>query len=206
MTPNEIVALARAQFGEGTALSVDDPTFQSWVNQALKELYTDVDPELLRNLIDETSLTLTAGSATMPQTWDRVREVLDPDGTPLFPVEPETITFIDATAGNPYMVPMVGAYARVGQRLVVRPTTIPSVLVQHQDPPAEIDFTPTTGNADAELTSVGAHWHAALVHLVTSYAYQQEEDHNAAAHWRSRYSQLVGAPQDERGIALEEQA
>jgi hypothetical protein len=203
VTPAEIISLARRQFGESEALTITDVTFQDWLNLALKELYTDLHPDLLRNLIGEDPLTLTAGTVTLPAEWDRVREVLRSDGTPLFHVPPEVITFIDATAGNPFMVPMVGAYSRVGQRLAVRPTSITEVIVQHQDPPAPVVF---PGGATSELTAVSAHWHAALAHLVTSYAYQQEEDHNASAHWRSRYSGLVGAPQDERNIPMEEQA
>lgn len=203
MTPNAIIALARQQFGEPVALYLADSVFQDWTNAALQELYDDLPGIELRQLISETSVALTAGSGTIPATWDRVLEVLDSSGTPLFRVPPEVITFIDATGSNPYMVPMVGAYVVIGQKLAVRPTSHASVNVQHQDPPAPIDFA-TAG--DTELTVVNARWHPALVHLVTSYAYQQEEDHNAAAHWRSRYNQLVGQSQGERGIGLEEQA
>lgn len=199
MTPNEIVTLARTQFGEATALTISDATFQAWVNQALRELYTDVRPDLLRDLITEDDVvTAPSGNALIPPEWDRIMEVVDPAGTPLYRVDPEVITFIDATATNPFMVPPVGSYALVGQRLSVRPKSTANVTVQHQDPPAAIDF---GTDGDNPLTVVEEHWHAPLVHLVTSYAYQQEEDHNAAAHWRGRYASLVGlgaAPVEEQ--------
>lgn len=198
MTPNEIIRRARAQFGEEVANSVQDVVFQEWVNSGFKELYNDLPSEELRPLITSGAVTLTAGEGAIPDAWDRVLDVRDTDGVPLLRQRQEIIRHIDS---NQFFQPVQSVWALVDKTLLVRPTSVLSVEVTHQDPPANIVW-PAGG--DTEITFVNPRWHIAVVHLVTSYAYQQEEDHNSAAMWRNRYNQLVG--QSQQPPPSEEQA
>lgn len=189
ITPNEVIKRARTQFGEEVALTATATNFQEWVNNALLELYDDLPPSELRQLITETSVSLTDGEGSVPDTWDRVIDVKTDDGVPLLRLRPETVRHIDS---NQFFTPSQTVWALLDSTILVRPTSVSSVLATHQDPPTTLEF---PADEDTEITEVNKRWHIALVHLVTSYAYQREEDHNAAAHWRSRYNQLVGAVQ-----------
>lgn len=188
MTPNQIIAQARVQFGERTAITLADSEFQGWVDGALKTIYNDLPSSEFRNLVSEDTISLVAGEGVVPDSWDRLLDARDAD-VPLRAVAPDVLAHIDT---NRFYAPTQPVWAAVGKTVFVRPTTLASITVVHQEPPPSIVWTGTTANADSELTSVNAKWHPALVHLVTSLAYQQEEDHNAAAMWRNRYSYAVG--------------
>lgn len=185
MTPDGIIALARTQFGEETALMFSAAQFQTWFNAALKEAYNDLPDVAMRRVVSHTPTGLTAGEAPIPDTWDRIHGA-EIGGAALIPVDPGTIRIIDS---NPYMDPIVAVFSTYGKTLSVRPTSITSVDVVHQEAPEDIVF-PAGGLV--ELADVDERWHPALAHLITSYAYQTEEDHTAAAHWRGRYAALVG--------------
>lgn len=188
MTPNQIIQQARAQFGESIALTVTAETFEQWVNASLKELYNDLPPSELRQLITEDPLALAGGAGTLPDAWDRVLEVKEGS----VPLQPQPVNRIRAIDSNQFFPPIIPVWALSDKTLLVRPDTLLTVNVSHQDPPAVLAF-PADG--DTEITSVNSRWHIALVHLITSYAYQQEEDHSSATTWRNRYNQLVGQAQ-----------
>lgn len=197
MNANAVIKRARIQFGEAAALSVQDVTFQEWVNSAIKELYTHLLPmhldraDELRPLIDEQTLTLTAGKTEIPNTVDRVIDVIGSDGVSLLRVTPQIIRAIDT---NLYYGPVQDVYALRDKDLWVRPTTTATVDIAHLSPPAEVtDFAP--GGADLlPLCGILSHWHIALVHLVTAYAYAQEEDVQQAALYRQKFDAMIGKP------------
>lgn len=192
MTPQEVIQRARGHFGEDTALTVQDVTFREWVTDALRELYNDLPAEEVRPLITEESVSLDTdadsvgdGRGTIPDTWDRVLNVKI-DGVPALRQRPETIRHIDS---NQFFAPTQKVWALLDKTLLVRPKGDLSVMVTHQDPPTKITATTETN----EITEVNKRWHIALVHLVASYAYQQEEDHESAAAYKRRYQDLVRA-------------
>lgn len=185
MTPDAIITMARIQYGEPVALIVSDESFEAWLNAAIKEAYNDLPAESMRRVVVSTEVALTAGVGDIPSEWDRIHDVTFA-GAAIPRVDPESIVLIST---NPFLEPFTPVYSITGTEIIVRPTTVTEVRVVHQEPPADIDF---TADGDSELTTVDPRWHPALAHLVTSYAYQQEEDHNAAAHWRGRYAAQVG--------------
>lgn len=185
MTPDQIVALARTQFGEETEQTLTDLQFEAWLNAAIKEAYNDLPAEAMRRVVVSSAVTITAGTGSLLDEWDRIHDVTFAGAT-LPRVEPEALALIDA---NPFLAPFTPVYSLVGTDLFVRPTSVTEVRVVHQEPPGDITLALDGG---VELADVDPRWHPALAHLVTSYAYQQEEDHNAAAHWRGRYAAQVG--------------
>lgn len=182
MTGNDIIALARLQFGEATALTLSDSDFQEWVNTALVELYNDLPISELRQLQSISTVSLTNGNGTFTTSWDRILAVLI-DGVEIPQVPWTAIQWMD-TFG--YGRPEQAVWAQSGSNLAVRtPGTLPSsVSVRHMEPLQVSNF--------ASPLTISDRWLAALAHLVTSYAYGQEEDHESAAMWRARYLSAVG--------------
>lgn len=189
MKGEAIIERAREHFGETTALTVLDTTLEAWVNNAATELYGHLTAFLpsedLRPWVKEGSVSLTDGEGTVDGTWDRIVNVKD-DGAVLLQVAPETISLIDT---NPMWETLQGIWAEREKTLWVRPTSVLTVDVARLAPPDTItDFS-------VEVTEVHSKWHEALVWLVTSYAYAQEEDLASSDHYRGRYLRLIGTPE-----------
>lgn len=185
MTGDDIIAEARRNFGETTALTLTDPDFQRWVNTAQREVYSLLPLNEVDVLAETTTVTLTSGKGDLPPTLDRLLSVTVAD-VPAYPVPLETIQAFDA---SPYFTPYAPAFTQDGESIWARsaagnPT---SVTVTHVDPPAEItDFT-----AEVALPK----WHAVIVLLVTALAYAQEEDKGQAQHYRNEALALVNRGQ-----------
>lgn len=161
-------------------------TFEDWVNAALLEVYNDLPPTELRPLISEDAVALVAGEGQLPTAWDIILAVKDV-GVPALNVPPEYIQNIDS---NQFFSPTQTVWSLSDDTILVRPTSLVSVDVAHRDRPTLIVW-PAGG--DTEITEVNERWHIALVHLITSYAYAQEEDHTSAEQWRARYLQQVSS-------------
>ncbi len=75
MTGDEIIALARANFGEETPLTVSEDTSLDYLNVAAQELYNDLPPERMKNLLNEDEVVMASGQGPIDNTWDQVLEV-----------------------------------------------------------------------------------------------------------------------------------
>lgn len=183
MTPAEIITLARAQFGEETALTVSDDTARAFLNAALMEVYEDVNSPRLKNLLVEENVALTSGQGNVLDTWDKVVE-LYVYGLPAHPVAREVIQAYDY---NEYYESPVPIFYVDDSHIWVRPTAA-TVQVVYINPPSEV----TAGNEATEYTDIEEPFHAALADLVTSMMYAQEEDTPQAEWYRNSYQQRLG--------------
>lgn len=190
LTGTEVIAEARRNFGETTALTLQDTDFQRWVNTALRELYEILPlPELV--VLAETSpVTLIAGKGDLPSTLDHLLGV-EVGGVSAIEAPRGAVEAIDA---NPYFVPFRHVFASDGEHLWVRgPSTPATVDVTFIQPPAKI--------TDLAAAVVLPKWHAPLVLLVTALAYAQEEDKGQAQHYRNEALALINrtftAPEQE---------
>lgn len=168
MTGAEIIEAARLNFGEKTALSLEDADFQIFVNKAIQEVYQLLPNDQLRNLWAEGSLAISNGLGSIDAAWDRIVSVSEGD-SPLLQVTPEMIRSMDISA---YFEPLVSVWAVEIRHLWIRPSTILSVDVTHISPPDEL----TSGDFANEVTAINSTWHPAIIALTTAYAYAQEED------------------------------
>lgn len=184
MNGTEIIEAARLQFGETTALTLQDTDLQKILNLALQEVYTLlVNLDEIRPTVTTDSLALSSGKGTIPVDWHEVLTVADSTG-PYTRADQATINNIDRLGS--YFEPETPVWTLVGDELWVRPT-IASVTVQHSEGPAKIT------SFGSEITDIPARWHPTLVHFVTSLAYAQEEDLEQAGHYRSLGMSLVQA-------------
>lgn len=192
MTPAEIIALARAQFGELTALTVSAQDARDMLNGAILELYEDLPPSRLKNLLTVTAVALTSGKGSIDPLWDKVIEVYV-DDNPAFLVDRAVIAAHDYSQFFTSPTPI----AHVDDDSVwVRPTTgVCSVL--HLDPPEEV----TAANEGTEYSSVSDVWHPALADLVTAAMYAQEEDITQMEAYRASYMQRLGMLLKEEPVA-----
>lgn len=180
MTGDEIIALARANFGEASPNTVSVQTAKDFLNSALQELYNDLPSSRMKNLIAEDSVALTSGQGLVVNTYDQVLEVYV-DSLPAIQVPREVIRNSDH---NDLFTSPVPIFYVDEKNLWVRPTTGLAKIV-HLDPPGVIaDFT-------QEVSVFAELWHPALALLVTSYLYAQEEDTTQAAHYRGEYSHTL---------------
>lgn len=198
MTGEEIIERARVHFGEVDELTVTDETFQGWVNDALQELYTQlyisVPSSELRPLVREESLSFSSGAADVPEDWNRVVAVRS-GGVDLHEVAPEVIAHIDT---NRFFEPTQPVWATRDNTVWVRPQRGSATVAYLAPPDVVTDF-------GAEIGAFSPKWHPALVWLVTSYAYAQEEDLAQADHYRGRYLRAVRQPEPEQPSAPENQ-
>lgn len=186
MTPNEVIERARVHFGETTAATLDDPTFEDWFNDALQEvyrtLYTVLPGEELKFFLQETNEPTTGGALDIPDEWDRIIDVLESNNEPIHYVDPEMMPRIDS---GTYYVPMVPVWTVVAHRLWVRPDSINSVNITYLAPPEEVtDF-------DQEINAIPSDWQPALVWVLTSYAYAQEEDLQQTEYYRGKFLSML---------------
>lgn len=183
MTPQEIIALARAQFGEANALTVTATTARDFLNAAIKETYEDLPPSRLKNLISETTVTLTAGKGSVLATWDKILEVYA-DNIPCMMVSREVIHQHDYSQFFASPTPI----CHIDDKNVwVRPTTS-TCKVLTLSIPTEV----TSGNEGTEYTGLDKVWHPALADLVTAAMYAQEEDAAQADQYRKAYQSKLG--------------
>lgn len=189
MTPQEIIQRARGHFGEANELTLLDVTVQEWVNDAMKELYDVLHatrrPEELRTLLTTDTVSLTSGQAALDEEWDELVSVKSGEHE-LARVTPAMIRHIDS---NQFFQPTQTVWTERENTLYVRPTSVASVQVVHLEPPARLVF---PGALTTEIEAFSPRWHIALVWLVTSYAYAQEEDLAQANHYRGRFADLLG--------------
>lgn len=183
MTPVEIIALARAQFGEASAMSVSEVSARDFLNAAIVELYEDLPSDRLKGLLSVTSVSLTAGKGSIDPTWDKILEVYV-DGAPASVVPRDTISHHDYNEFFESVVPITHID---DDSVWVRPTT-GTCSVLHLDPPVEV----TAANEGTEYSSIDDIWHPALADLVTAAMYAQEEDVQQAEQYRSAYASKLG--------------
>lgn len=181
MTGNEIIAEARTNFGERTALMFSDAEFEAWLNSAVRETYNLLPLAELEVLAETATVTLTDGVGPLPATLDHLLSV-QVDNVPCQLVITDDVGVIDA---NPFMTPYVPVATADGEDLWVRHTfPVPSAQVTFIQPPSTItDFT-----AEVVLPK----WHAAMVLFVTGFAYAAEEDIGQAQHYRNTALALIG--------------
>lgn len=191
MTGTEIIAQARLNFGETTALTLQDVDFEGWLATALGELYELLPADELLPLAETTSVPLDAtGNGTLPADLDRLLSAAQ-GGTPITEV---TTAWVQAIDVNPFYAPVQRVFATDGENLWVRgPEVGVAVDVTHIDPPAA----PTLLGSEVVLPK----WHPALVLFVTAFAYAQEEDKGQAQHYRNEALALINrtsvAPEQE---------
>lgn len=198
MKPIEVVQRARTHFGEEDANTILDITFKQWVNDAMKELYGTLylyfPPEELKPFISEDTQTVTDGAITVPDLWDQVLSVKDSAGVLLYQLPPESIRAIDR---HMMFTPTQKVWAQRDNVIWVRPDDIVEVTVSRLQPPTPLDTTETTGDFETDSADIEVftpRWHQALVWLVTSYAYAQEEDLQQAEHYRGRFLGMLPQP------------
>lgn len=190
MTGNEIIAEARLNFGEVTALTLSDADFEGWVNTALFELYELLNLSELEVLAQTSAVTLTSGKGPLPPDLDHLLSV-QVDGAPAHLLGLEVPSIVDA---NPYLQPYAFVATHDGETLWVRGAGSPaSADVTYVAPPDRItDFTQAV---------VLPKWHPVIVLLTTALAYAQEEDKGQAQHYRNEALALVNrtytAPEQE---------
>lgn len=189
ISTDEVITRARDLFGETAALTLTDDTLRLWVNDAIKDLYDEAPPTEFRDLISQDSLALSSGSAQITDGWDRILEVLDSDGLFLHPVAPEAVQAIDL---GTFWEPMVNVYALTQREIMVRPTTITSVLINHQEPPSLIESADTATDIET-LIGINARWHTLLVSRLTYWMYAQEEDWNSAQGFLTEWNTAIEA-------------
>lgn len=191
MTGDEIIDKARVDFGEKSASSLTSDDMKGLLNKAIQELYTWLPPTENTQSIDTSSVSLTNGAGEIPETWDKVLEVSDNTG-PLTSVDQPTITNIDRLGD--YFSPETPVWYFDGERIFVRPV-VSSVTVTFTSPPSKIT------NFTAEVSQIPLNYHTALVHLVASLAYAQEEDIEQAEHYRGAASAQVASRLPQEGAA-----
>lgn len=192
MTGDEIVAEARLNFGELTALTIQDADLERWVNTALREVYSLLPVTELEVLAETSAVALTSGKGDLPAELDHLLSVAV-NGTPAHPVPLEAVQAMDS---NPYLAPYVPVFTQDGEALWAREQagSPASVDVTFIKPPAEVS------NFASEV--VLPKWHAAVVLLVTALAYAQEEDKGQAQHYRNEALALINRGQ---GVTAPEQ-
>lgn len=184
MTPDEIVELARVQFGEETALTVTDESAREFFNAAVMELYEDLPPDRMKPLMTTQSVALTSGKGDVVDTWDKILAVYV-DGVPAHAIPRQAIQAHDYSQFFESPVPV---FHLDDTHIWVRPTGSTCELVTI-DPPSTID---TSTGDDTEYTDFENIWHTALADLITSYMYAQEEDAQQAQLYYNAYSQKLG--------------
>lgn len=180
MTGDEIIALARADFGEAAPLTISADTSKEYLNRAQYELFQDLPPERQKANLLEEAVTATTGQGTITNTWDRIVEVYVND-VPAAPVGREVISNADY---GTLFAPSIPVFHIDNSHVWVRPVG-GTVKVVHLNPPNRI--TDTT----VAVTSFREQWHRAMAFLITSYMYAQEEDTPQAAHYRAEYTQYI---------------
>lgn len=183
MTPVEIIALARAQFGEDSPLTVSVTTARDFLNAAILECYEDLPPSRLKNLLSETTVVLTAGKGAVLATWDKVLEVYA-DNIPCLMVPRETIHQHDYSQFFSSPVPICHVDDK---NIWVRPTTATCQVV-NLTPPTEV----TSGNEGTEYAGIDEVFHPALADLTTAAMYAQEEDVAQSNYYRQAYQSKLG--------------
>lgn len=184
MSPDEIVALARVQFGEETALTVSDESAYEFFNMAVMDMYEDLPPDRLKPLMTTESIILTSGKGDIDDAWDKILEVYV-DSKPSQAVPRPVIQSHDYSE---YFTSPVPIYYLDDTHIWVRPegSTCEVVVL---NPPSLVDT--ATGDA-TDYTDFDDIWHTALADLVTSYMYAQEEDAQQASLYYNSYSQKLG--------------
>jgi hypothetical protein len=181
MTGDEIIALARANFGESSPLTVSVQTAKDFLNAALQELYNDLPPERMKNRLTESVVVMTANQGPVENTWDRIIEVYV-DDVPALQVPKDVIPNADH---NSMFSPPVAIFHVDDKYVWVRPSG--AVKIVHVEPPGII------ANFSSEVSVFSELWHSALALLTTSYMYAQEEDVTQAQHYRGEYSQTIAS-------------
>ena len=190
MTGNDIIAEARLNFGEPTALTLTDTDFQKWVNTALFELYELLNLSELEVLAETSTVTLTDGKGPLPADLDHMLSV-QVANTPVHILGMDAPSVIDQ---NPYMAPYVFIGTTDGETLWIRGVTEPATAdVTYIAPPDRI--------TDFDQTVVLPKWHPVIVLFTTAFAYAQEEDKGQAQHYRNEALALINrtytAPEQE---------
>lgn len=191
MNGTEIIAEARLNFGEASALTLTDIDFQRWVNTALRQLYSILPLAELEVLAKTSTVTLTNGRGPLPASLDHPLSVT----IAAVPAQLVPLEVIQAIDVSPYSTPPGGVWATDGETLWVRNSLgMPAAAeITYIEPPATI--------TNFALPVVLPKWHAALVLFVTAFAYAQEEDKGQAQHYRNEALALVNrtftAPEQE---------
>lgn len=183
MTPVQIIALARIQYGETDPNTVTANAARDFLNSAVKELYEDLPPSRLKNLLTQAAVVLTSGRGDVLTTWDKVVD-LYVDNTPAIQVSREAIFQHDYSQ---YFSSPVPIFHVDDKYIWVRPTAS-TCHITFLAPPAAI----TAGNEGVEFTGLDAVFHPALADLTTSFMYSQEEDVQQAELYRNAYQQKLG--------------
>lgn len=182
MTGDEIIALARAHFGEETAQTVSTDNALDYLNISLQELFNDLPPSRIRNRLAEDSVALVSGQGGILNTWDRIVEIYVDDNPGI--VVPKGA--IEAADYGTLFAPAIPIVHFDDSHIWVRPTGS-TVKVVHLEPPTPV----TEGNRTNELAEFDEKWHPALAFLVASYMYAQEEDQAQAGYYKSEYMQML---------------
>jgi hypothetical protein len=196
LTTDEVIKRARGHFGEETPLTVQDTVLREWINDAIKDLYDQLPPTELRGFIANDTLSVgSGGSADLLDTWDRVLEIRDSAGVPLHLVSPEVVRSIDL---GTFFMPAQTVYALTRKTVLVRPSSVSTIYIDHQEPPPLITATQTGDNIET-LTGLHARWHNALVMRMTQYMYGQEEDWSSAQAFQQTWNSLIQSAWDQSG-------
>lgn len=176
MTGDEIIALARASFGEAQPLTVSADNAKKYLNASLKELYEDLPPDRMKNLISTSSVAIVSGKGLVSDTFDKLLEVYV-DDIPALQVSKSIIRGWDYGTLFQTEVPI---FHWDTENLWVRPP-LGAISVVHLDPPNPIS------NFTLEVSAFDNVFHEALAALVASKMYAQEEDATQAQHYRQEY-------------------
>lgn len=188
MTGDEVVALVRENYGDADNNFLDTADIESWVNEALQQVYNFLPAGDMREVVNETAIALTSGRGDIPSTWDKVVSIYTTSEGELVPMPSHITNSIQAFGGNiDYFTPDVAGYSIDGNEILVTPNTISSVTAQYLVQPDEItDFT-------AEITSIPHRYHFVLGDWATSLAYAAEEDIEQASYYQSRAERSIAS-------------
>lgn len=181
MTGTEIIALALLHYGDSGSTYVSATDALQYLNEASLELYGDLPPAYLVNLMTATAeLTNAGGAIPIDDAWDKIVEVYVED-TPAVQVTYDVIASADF---NDYFSPSTPIYHVDTSTIWVRPVAS-GVIVTYLSPPSEIT------DASLEITDLDPIWHPVLAVLMASYMYAQEEDSQQAQHYKTIYQQKL---------------
>lgn len=188
MTGDELVAIVRENYGDADNNFLDTAAIKDWINEAIQQVYTFLPAGDMREVVNETSISLTSGRGDIPSTWDKVVSIYTTDEGELVEMPSHITNAVDAFGSSTdYFTPDIAGYSLDGNEILVTPATISSVTAQYLVEPDEVTtFT-------SEITGIPLRYHFAVADWATSLAYASEEDMEQASFYQTRAERALAS-------------
>lgn len=178
MTGNEVIALVRANYGDAANNFLGTTDLQSWLNQALQEVYTFLPSGDMREVVQQSAIALTSGRGDIPSTWDRVVSIFTAALGEAINMPSHVINAQRSLSD--FFIPDAFGFSIDGNEILVTPDTVTSVTAQYLVQPTKIT------NFASEIAGIPTRYHPMLVDWTTSLAYASEEDVQQASFYADR--------------------